>query len=73
MEESAPVVVALQSMGAVLIGKSAMHEIGLGVTGLNLRTGTALNPVDPKRYSGGSSSGSAALVAAGVCPLAIGG
>ena len=63
---------ALQGMGAILIGKSGMHEIGLGVTGLNLRTGTSLNPVDPSRHTGGSSSGSAALIAAGVCPLAIG-
>ena len=69
---SAPFVLALQNMGAILIGKAAMHEIGLGVTGLNLRTGTALNPSDPTRYTGGSSSGSAALIAAGVCPIAIG-
>jgi Asp-tRNA(Asn)/Glu-tRNA(Gln) amidotransferase A subunit family amidase len=40
--------------------------------GLNLRTGTPLNPFNPNHHTGGSSSGSAALVAAGVCPIAIG-
>ncbi|GAX84285.1 hypothetical protein CEUSTIGMA_g11707.t1 [Chlamydomonas eustigma] len=72
VKESAPYVLALQRMGAILIGKANMHEIGLGVTGLNLKTGTPLNPANPRHHTGGSSSGSAALVAAGVCPIAIG-
>ncbi|MEW5316317.1 MAG: hypothetical protein WDW38_007696 [Sanguina aurantia] len=68
----APYVSALKQMGAILLGKSSLHEIGLGVTGLNLVTGTALNPHNPAHFCGGSSSGSGALIAAGVCPLAIG-
>ncbi len=53
-------------------GKANLHEVGLGVTGLNQRTGTPLNPYNLEHFTGGSSSGSAALLAAGLCPLAIG-
>lgn len=42
-------------------GKLALHEIGLGITGLNLRTGTALNPYNTAHFCGGSSSGSGAV------------
>ena len=48
-----------------------MHEIGIGVTGLNLHHGTPRNPYNPNHHTGGSSSGSAAAVAAGFCPVAI--
>ncbi|MBW2527605.1 MAG: amidase [Deltaproteobacteria bacterium] len=65
-------VARLRSAGALLIGKCNMHEIGLGVTGLNPHHGSARNPYDPHRATGGSSSGSAAAVAAGVCPVAVG-
>lgn len=60
-------------MGAILLGKTNMHEIGLGVTGLNLCTGTARNPYNLDHYCGGSSTGTGAVLAAGVCPIAIGG
>lgn len=63
---------ALLSAGALLLGKLATHEIGLGTTGLNTVLGTPRNPHDPGRHTGGSSSGSAAAVAAGLCPLALG-
>lgn len=76
VKASAPVVSALQRMGAVLLGKSTMHEVGLGVTGLNLRTGTPLNPWGrggrPEHYCGGSSGGSAGAVGSGLVPFAIG-
>ncbi|GLE06045.1 hypothetical protein PINS_up015256 [Pythium insidiosum] len=49
-----------------------MQELGTGVTGFNLHYGTSRNPHDPTRYAGGSSSGSAAAVASGLVPLAIG-
>lgn len=68
----ATVVARLRAAGAVLIGKANMHEIGLDVTGVNPHHGTARNPHDPRRATGGSSSGSAASVAAGLCPIAIG-
>lgn len=62
----------LRAMGALLIGKANMHELGMGVTGLNPHHGAVRNPHDLTRASGGSSSGSAAAVAAGLCPLALG-
>ena len=68
----AEVVARLRAAGALLVGKANMHEIGLGVTGLNPHHGAARNPHDPARATGGSSSGSAAIVGAGLCPLAVG-
>jgi Asp-tRNA(Asn)/Glu-tRNA(Gln) amidotransferase A subunit family amidase len=52
---------------------SCPSSAGLGTTGLNLVTGTARNPHSTAHHTGGSSSGSAALVAAGLCPFALGG
>ncbi|KAK9835457.1 hypothetical protein WJX74_000487 [Apatococcus lobatus] len=68
----APPVAALRAAGAILIGKAGMHEIGLGITGLNTIHGTPRNPFDPSHHTGGSSSGVAALVASGICPIALG-
>ena len=56
----------LRNAGAVILGKVNMHEIALGITGENLWTGDVKNPLDPSRQAGGSSSGSAASVAAGI-------
>jgi Asp-tRNA(Asn)/Glu-tRNA(Gln) amidotransferase A subunit family amidase len=64
-------VARLRAAGAVVIGKANMHEIGIDVLGFNAHHGTARNPYDPARYPGGSSSGSAAAVAAGLVPLAL--
>lgn len=71
-ETDATPVARLRAAGALLLGKLNMHEIGLGVTGLNPHHGSARNPYDPTRATGGSSSGSAAAVAAGVAPIAMG-
>ncbi|KAJ0612077.1 putative fatty acid amide hydrolase [Helianthus annuus] len=49
-----------------------MHELGAGTSGINPHYGTSRNPYNPKRISGGSSSGSAAVVCAGLCPVALG-
>ncbi|MCA9524438.1 MAG: amidase [Myxococcales bacterium] len=70
--EDAEPVARLRRAGALLIGKANMHEIGMGVTGLNPHHGPARNPYLPSRATGGSSSGSAAAVAAGFCPIAVG-
>jgi Asp-tRNA(Asn)/Glu-tRNA(Gln) amidotransferase A subunit family amidase len=67
----AEVVARLRAAGALLVGKANMHEIGIGVTGLNPHHGAARNPYDPARATGGSSSGSAAAVAMGLCPIAV--
>jgi Asp-tRNA(Asn)/Glu-tRNA(Gln) amidotransferase A subunit family amidase len=68
----AVVVGRLRAAGALLVGKTNMHEIGLGVTGMNPITGFARNPWNPQHATGGSSAGSAAAVAAGLVPVAIG-
>lgn len=62
----------LREAGAILIGKSSMDELGMGGTNLNAHTGKVNNPYDYSRISGGSSGGSAALVAANVVPMALG-
>lgn len=70
--EDATAVARLRAAGALIIGKANMHEVGIGVTGANPHNGPCRNPWDLDRYPGGSSSGSAAAVAAGLCPLAVG-
>ncbi|MFN2215770.1 MAG: amidase [Anaerolineales bacterium] len=70
--EDSTVVARLRAAGALLIGKTNMHEIGIGVTGLNPNTGTTRNPYNTEHFTGGSSSGSGAAVAAGLCPIAVG-
>ncbi|GKV07336.1 hypothetical protein SLEP1_g19130 [Rubroshorea leprosula] len=62
----------LRMCGAILVGKTNMHELGAGTSGINPHYGATRNPYDPNRISGGSSSGSAAVVAAGLCPAALG-
>ncbi len=62
----------LREAGALLVGKANMHEIGINPIGLNTHYGAARNPWDKARITGGSSSGSAASVAAGIVPVAIG-
>lgn len=70
--DDATVVARLRAAGALLIGKANMHEIGIGVTGGNPHFGVCRNPYDPLHHTGGSSSGSASAVAAGLCPLSVG-
>ncbi|MCA9929975.1 MAG: amidase, partial [Anaerolineales bacterium] len=70
--EDATVVARLRAAGALLIGKANMHEIGINPNGLNVHYGIVRNPYDRLRDSGGSSSGSTAAVAAGICPVAVG-
>ncbi|KAJ6366228.1 hypothetical protein OIU77_002749 [Salix suchowensis] len=60
------------SCGAIIIGKTNMHELGAGTSGINPHYGATRNPYDPGRITGGSSGGSAAVVAAGLCPVALG-
>ena len=70
--EDAPVVAALRRAGAVIAGKTNMHELAVGTTNCNPAFGTVANPVDLTRSAGGSSGGSAAAVAAGLVPIALG-
>jgi aspartyl-tRNA(Asn)/glutamyl-tRNA(Gln) amidotransferase subunit A len=68
----APVVAALRAAGAIVVAKLHTHEFAYGPTGDVAATGPARNPHDPSRITGGSSSGSAAAVAAGHLVLALG-
>lgn len=65
-------VAALREAGAVVIGKTLTHEVAVGPTGDVSATGACRNPRDPARMAGGSSAGSAAAVAAGIVPFALG-
>ncbi|KAI5298222.1 hypothetical protein KEM56_004235, partial [Ascosphaera pollenicola] len=62
----------LEKAGAVLVGKTNMHEFGLDTTNNNPATGTPRNPHNPGYYTGGSSGGSGYAVSAGLIPLAHG-
>lgn len=70
--ENADVVVRMLDAGCRIVGKANMHELAYGVTGANAFTGTPVNPDFPDRIVGGSSSGSAAAVAAGMVDFAVG-
>jgi len=69
---NADVVDAILDAGWQIVGKTNLHELAFGVTGINDLTGTPINPQAPDRVPGGSSSGSAAAVAAGLADIAIG-
>ncbi len=71
-EVNADVVTALRSEGAVVLGKANLHELAFGLTSNNGAHGPVRNPFDPSLSAGGSSGGSAAAVARGIVPLAIG-
>jgi len=71
-DRDAAIVRLLHVRGAVCAGKSQLVEFASGLTGENPHYGDCPHPRFPDRLSGGSSSGSAALVAAGVVPLAVG-
>jgi Asp-tRNA(Asn)/Glu-tRNA(Gln) amidotransferase A subunit family amidase len=62
----------LEECGAIILGKTSMHEIGTDITNLNPSWGTPRNPHNKQYYTGGSSGGSACAVAAGLIPFALG-
>jgi aspartyl-tRNA(Asn)/glutamyl-tRNA(Gln) amidotransferase subunit A len=68
----AEVVSRLRANGAILVGKLALEELGIGPTVENAYTAPPVNPWNPQRSTGGSSSGCAVAVAAGLVPFAIG-
>ena len=70
--EDATVVRKLKESGAIIVGKTNTHEFAYGPTGDRSHFGPVRNPYDPSKISGGSSSGSAAAVATGLCYAALG-
>jgi len=70
--EDAPVVARLRAAGAIIVGKTNLHEFGMGATSVNPHYGASRNPWNPNLITGGSSGGSAAAVAAGMALAALG-
>ncbi|MDD2047694.1 amidase [Pseudomonas putida] len=70
--QHAEVVQRLLDSGCRITGKTSLHELAFGTTGINHYTGTAVNPRFPALIPGGSSSGSAAAVAAGLADFSLG-
>ncbi len=70
--EDSCVAARLRAAGALLVGKTNMHEIGIAPNGSNAHHGAARNPYNDACDTGGSSSGSGVAVAAGLVPVAIG-
>jgi Asp-tRNA(Asn)/Glu-tRNA(Gln) amidotransferase A subunit family amidase len=69
--EDALLVKALRAGGAIVLGKTNLHELSYGWTSNNLAFGAVHNPYDPKRIPGGSSGGTAAAVASHMAPLGV--
>ncbi|WP_333983413.1 amidase family protein [Burkholderia gladioli] len=72
-QEDADAVQAIKEAGAIVFGKNNLVEMSYGLTGHNERYGQVKNPRAKDRVTGGSSSGSAAAVAAGIVPASLGG
>ena len=65
-------IASVRRAGGRLVGKTNLHELAFGTSGINPWFGTPPNPADPGRVPGGSSSGSAAAVALGEADVALG-
>ncbi len=72
VKRSAPVAQKLFNAGALLMGKTNLHELAFGITSSNECSGAVRNPYNPEYSAGGSSSGSAAAVAANIAPASLG-
>ena len=69
--QDAPLVARLRAAGAIVLGKTNLHELSYGWTSNNRAFGAVHNPYDPTRIPGGSSGGTAAAVAARMAPLGV--
>jgi amidase len=71
-DRDAPCMAGARAAGAVIVGKVNLYELAFGASGVNEYFGTPVNPLDPQRVPGGSSSGSAVAVADGDADIAYG-
>jgi aspartyl-tRNA(Asn)/glutamyl-tRNA(Gln) amidotransferase subunit A len=71
-EETAPVLRRLEKAGAIIVGKTGLHEFAFGFSSENPWWGAVRNPWDPSTSPGGSSGGSAVAVAAGMAVVGVG-
>jgi len=71
VSQDATIVARLRAAGALMIGKANLPELVAHATGLNLNYGSTRNPYNPEYDTGGSSSGSATAVSAGICAIAL--
>ena len=71
-ETDATVIARLKAAGAILIGKTNLDQFATGLVGTRSPYGAVSNSFDPERVSGGSSSGSAVVVAKGIVPFSLG-
>jgi Asp-tRNA(Asn)/Glu-tRNA(Gln) amidotransferase A subunit family amidase len=71
-ERTADAVKRLEAAGYAVVGKTNLHEFAYGITSENPHYGDVVNPIDRSRIPGGSSGGSAAALAAGLCDAALG-
>jgi len=68
----APVVTRLREAGAIILGKTNLHELAFGITSNNAAFGPVANAYDPTRFGGGSSGGTGAAVGARLAPAGLG-
>jgi mandelamide amidase len=66
------VITALRGAGAIILGKTNMHELAFGITSDNAAFGAVANPFNPATFAGGSSGGTASAIAAGIAPAGLG-
>lgn len=71
-QTTAQAVLRLQGAGAIVIGKTNLHEFAYGTTSENPHYGSVVNPWNRSKITGGSSGGSSAAIAAGLCTAALG-
>ena len=71
-EIDSPVIAALRNAGAIILGKTNMHELAFGITSDNAEFGSVANPFDTRTFAGGSSGGTASAIAAGLAPAGLG-
>ena len=71
-KDTAPVAQALIDAGAIVLGKTNMHELALGITSNNAAFGAVVTPYDKSRFAGGSSGGTASAIAARMAPAGLG-